>query len=178
MVIWEGIQNLADITRRQVSNFFTFTSLQKYSSTETPASPDKHSYVFSIGLKASSSWTDWDKLVPSVSLHTEIVLNIRNMSDFFFPSSFWYFGSGIYFNCETSLLLAVFYCWNHSQLSWGIQSKGLCCSSDCFPSCTLPVQVNRVASVSLRQGMQRQLPREPVWVVSVALGEIIYLLRT
>lgn len=65
---------------------------------------------FSIVLKVSSSWTDCGKLMPSVSLHTEIVLNLKNVSNLFFPTSFWYSCSGIYFKCETSLLLAVFYC--------------------------------------------------------------------
>jgi len=51
MVIWEGIQNLSDGTRHQVSNFFASTSLQKHTFTDTPTSPDKHFFFYSTESK-------------------------------------------------------------------------------------------------------------------------------
>lgn len=103
---------------------------------------------FSLVLKVNSSWTVCYRLVSSVWVH--IALNLKIMSNFFFPNSFWYSGSGFYFKCETSLLFGVFYCWNHSQLRLRIQSEALCCSLGCFPSCILSVQVSHRASVSQR----------------------------
>lgn len=131
--VWERIPKVPDITRHQVSKFSTFTSLQKYSTvTSTPLHKD--SRIFSIVLKVSSSWTDYDKLVPSIQLYTEIVMKLKKWVKHFFvfPISFWCSRSGIYFKCETSLLSAVFYCWNCSQLIWRIQSEALCFCSDFF----------------------------------------------